>query len=570
MISGKSIDDIVLQYSTRGMDILQKLHPIEHTKTAVEAFLKLPQGSVFLYTGFYVGGHAETDGPIGTYYLARALNKLGYKAIIITDQLCQNFFKEIQTIEIPFEGLSNDEYEAILNTYNPIAHISIERCGKNADGKYANMRGKDIGEHTAPLDELFVLGQKRVPTFAVGDGGNEIGMGNFKASIENELSLTPCVINSNYPIIASVSNWGAYGFIAYLEKHYKQHLLSSFEEVDKYLEYIVSLGSVDGVKSENVKSVDGKEWQIEKEILTDLQTAIIEHHNSFTMSDDYSENSKSQIHIGVRVIQKLDTLVDDNATLLDIGCGPGVLTEQIKNRFRKKNLSVYGMDIDGKIIKKASSMYKDIHFFVASFFDEKLAKDFDYIFSNEALHWTPKIPKEFYTEEGIIYYFFNEEKKYEYRKWGLENFKQILNFIEQRFIKNAVLQFGLDKQLDGVYKVINDTILELYPDDLSKIKFPLFYPTKEEVENIIISYTNLHIDKCETEVVSLSESTTEEIVGFIRGFAHNFLVGVLGEERVLNFYTHLEKKINGNIEQIRKNQWKHCILILSKNENKSS
>lgn len=563
MISGKNIDEIVLQHSTRGMDVLQKLHPIQHTKVATEAFLKLKKGTVFLYTGFFVGGHAETDGPIGTYYLARALNKLGYKAIIVTDELCREFFKEVQTLEIPFDGYNESQYREILTKHNPICHISIERCGKNSDAKYANMRGKDIGEKTAPVDDLFLLGGESAPTFAVGDGGNEIGMGNFKSSIENALSLVPCIVNCDYPIIASVSNWGGYGFIAYLEEHYEVEVLPSFEEVDKYLEYIVSLGSVDGVKSENVKSVDGKEWYIEQEILSDLKTAIINHHNSFTMSDNYAQNSKSQVNIGTRLIKEFDSLIEEDSTLLDIGCGPGVLTKQIKDRFENKNLSVSGMDIDGAIIKKAYTRYSDIEFFVGSFFDVTERK-FEYIFSNEAMHWTPKIPVDFYDEENIIYYFFSQEKKSAYREWGLHNFANTIKFIDSKFTKKAVLQFGLDMQLHSVYKVINETLKELYSGNFKEIKFPLFYPTLSEVENIITSHPALKIQKCETESIALSELSQDEILGFIKGFTHNFFIGTLGEEKLQKVYTLLEKKIASNIDAIREHQWKHCILVLSK------
>jgi len=270
----KTVDEVILQHSDRGMDVLQKLHPREHCKEAVEHFVGLEKGVVFLYTGFWVGGFCETDGPIGTYYLARALNALGYKAIIVTDDYCRDFFKEIECIYIPISGNSEEENQQLLDTYKPIAHISIERCGLNANNKYENARSVDIAPNTAPVDELFMLGDNTKPTYAVGDGGNEVGMGNFKKDIIEHLSLVPCVVNSDFPIIASVSNWGAYGFIAYLQKHYKKEVLPSFEEVDEYLGYIVSLGSVDGIKKECVKSVDGKDWSIEKEILDGLREAI--------------------------------------------------------------------------------------------------------------------------------------------------------------------------------------------------------------------------------------------------------------------------------------------------------
>lgn len=72
-------------------------------------------------------------------------------------------------------------------------------------------------------------------------------------------------------MIASVSNWGGYGFIAELEKSLHVNVLPRSEEVEKYLEFIVSKGSVDGIKRESVMSVDGKEWSLESEILHALK-----------------------------------------------------------------------------------------------------------------------------------------------------------------------------------------------------------------------------------------------------------------------------------------------------------
>jgi SAM-dependent methyltransferase len=424
------------------------------------------------------------------------------------------------------------------------------------------MRGKDISLYTAPIDELFSLGAKTKPTFAVGDGGNEIGMGNFKKSIEDDLSLVPCVVKCEYPIIASVSNWGAYGFIAYLEKFYNQNILPTFNDVDNYLEYIVSLGSVDGVKSENVKSVDGKEWYIEKEILADLKTSIIEHHNTFTMADTYDENSKSQMSIGLLLVNKLLPSVADKSTLLDIGCGPGNLTNEIYKLSHGKEIAISGMDIDRNAIKKAQSNFPHINFFVGSFFTKKLPTRYDYIFSNEAIHWTPLIPKEFFNENGIIYYFFSEKEKNKYREWGLNNLKNTLMFIDNNVAKKAIIQFGLDGQLFNIYRVINETLLELFPSSMKDIKFPLFYPTFKEVKNIIENNTKLMIENHEIKTVDLTESSTDEILGFIKGFAHNSLIGVLGREKLNKVYDKLKQNIENDIEHIRKDQWNHCILEL--------
>lgn len=267
-----TIEEIVLQHSTRHMDIIQARYPHEHTKQAVAAFLQCDKGIIFIYTGFYVAGFAETDGPLGAYFLAKSFQTLGYSPMIITDAFCEGYFPDIETLYIPFEGLSTGEYETILKTYKPIAHLSIERCGQNNEGQYLNSRGVNIKEFTAPVDELFSLGAKQSLSIAIGDGGNEVGMGNFSEVLSNKSYFHDyCVTTCDYPIIASVSNWGGYGFIAELERVLHVNLLPTFEAVETYLSFIVSKGSVDGIKRESVMSVDGKEWVLEPEILKALK-----------------------------------------------------------------------------------------------------------------------------------------------------------------------------------------------------------------------------------------------------------------------------------------------------------
>ena len=276
MKNNKTVDEIILSYSTRGMDLIQKEYPkTQFCRKAVENFLELDSGIVFLYTGFYVQGHAETDGPVGTYFLALALEKLGYKPVIVSDKYCLEYFKDITPLYMPLSGTSKKDNKKILKEYNPICHISIERLGRDSEGRYLNSKGIDISEHTAPLDELFMQAKKKAPTIAIGDGGNEIGMGNFKEFTKEALHVEPCVVESDYPIVASVSNWGAYGFIAYLQFFTRKKLLPDIEEVEEYMEHILSLGCIDGLTGKNEKSIDGKEWHTEEEILLALNRATL-------------------------------------------------------------------------------------------------------------------------------------------------------------------------------------------------------------------------------------------------------------------------------------------------------
>src|SRR4029077_10326277 len=96
--------------------------------------------------------------------------------------------------------------------------IAIERCARSADGPPRNMRGQDIGSYTAPLDDLFTAGPW--DTIAIGDGGNEIGMGAIPRSliarhVEHGETIA-CVTAARHLIVAGVSNWGAYALVGAL------------------------------------------------------------------------------------------------------------------------------------------------------------------------------------------------------------------------------------------------------------------------------------------------------------------------------------------------------------------
>ena len=271
----EKIEDIVLRHSGRGMDILRKEMTGEYAKSAAEMILSWKKGTVFLVTGFFVAGFAETDGPSGTVFLAHALKKLGYNPVIVSDDYARGFFeiKEIETVYMPFwEG--EKWCEDLLEKYKPVGLISVERCGKNSKNDYANMRGVSIADTTAKIDILFELAYGKIPTIGVGDGGNEIGMGNVASIVSEKLSLVPCVIKTDLLVIATVSNWGAYAITAYLEKLSGIPVFMSYDDVHEYIEQTVKIGSVDGVRRKRSVSVDGFEMDVEKEIIDSLREAV--------------------------------------------------------------------------------------------------------------------------------------------------------------------------------------------------------------------------------------------------------------------------------------------------------
>ncbi|MCP1100973.1 hypothetical protein M2454_000191 [Aequitasia blattaphilus] len=272
-----TIEDIVLRHSQRGMNVLRKYMKEDYCKICAGEILNLKKGTIFLTTGFYVAGYAETDGPLGTMVMAEALEKLGFHPVIVTDEYCKGFFecRSIKTLYVDIEA-GEKEYWELLEKYQPVGVISIERCGSNIHQDYTNMRGISIKEATAKIDILVELANiLKIPTFGIGDGGNEIGMGNLQDAIARELSICPCKVKVEHLVLATVSNWGAYAVVAYFQKITGEKLLPQFEEIAEYLKKIVSIGCVDGVTKERTASVDGFSLHTEKQVIEALHHQII-------------------------------------------------------------------------------------------------------------------------------------------------------------------------------------------------------------------------------------------------------------------------------------------------------
>ena len=85
------VEDLILRHSCRGMDVLRPRLAEDFCREAAEAILRWRRGTVLLTTGFYVAGHAETDGPPGTLLLAKALEALGFRPVVVTDAPCRGY-----------------------------------------------------------------------------------------------------------------------------------------------------------------------------------------------------------------------------------------------------------------------------------------------------------------------------------------------------------------------------------------------------------------------------------------------------------------------------------------------
>ncbi|MFZ3236556.1 MAG: glutamate cyclase domain-containing protein [Stellaceae bacterium] len=243
---------------------------------AAMAIAASPRCRVGLITGFFVPlgapPAAETDGPVGAALLARGLAEIGIPSRLATDAPCRNAcavaLAAAGAAPVPVDAVAiGAALDPLAETWRAagVTHaLSIERCGRSVDGTPRNMRGQDIGAHTAPLDELFTAGPWE--TIAVGDGGNEIGMGALPrtliaAHVEHGATIA-CVTAAQHLIVAGVSHWGAYaliGALAVVREDWRQPLVRCLDEdLDaRILETTLRDGpAVDGVSRLQAPTID--------------------------------------------------------------------------------------------------------------------------------------------------------------------------------------------------------------------------------------------------------------------------------------------------------------------------
>ena len=276
----ETIEDIILDFDKRGMLALRPHLPVDFCEQAAKYVVDHP-GHTVIATGFYVlmAGKPETDGPPGAIAIGNALSQLGRRVTYVSDEctapVLRSWAGDAEVIEFPVTGVAESKQHAaqLLETLKPDLLISIERCGRNRDDEYLNMRGRSITDNTARLDYLF---DGSVPSVGIGDGGNEIGMGNLIDIIPTVDSLPddPAISEVDRLVIASVSNWGGYGLVAAISRLEGKNLLPSAESEAGMVEAMIDAGAVDGTTGDAVPTVDNFSMEENGALLARLHMAV--------------------------------------------------------------------------------------------------------------------------------------------------------------------------------------------------------------------------------------------------------------------------------------------------------
>jgi hypothetical protein len=300
--------------------------PAENLVTACAADLpaacrglaETPRPAVAVITGFFIPHGqppcAETDGPLGALFLARALVPLGMRVLFATDAYCLpalnagleacGLHEAVPVVGLPDpaagQKLGPAAYvRAFAQAAGPLTHlIALERVGPSHttesvqasaqtrvvaldlfqrevppehQDRCHTMKGRDITDAMSPahwlIEHAHDLGSK-VTTIGIGDGGNEIGMGKIVWEVIRRNipggSIVACRVPADHLIVCGVSNWGAYGLatgVRLLREAPFDPQLFAIDRERELLQVMVERGPlVDGVTGLRTATVDGLEF----------------------------------------------------------------------------------------------------------------------------------------------------------------------------------------------------------------------------------------------------------------------------------------------------------------------
>lgn len=269
---------------------------------------------VYIMTGFVLlpFKKAEMDGIVSSMLLARALVK-GFKvkpvivcpseSVKAVENLAYvvglHFYESIEDLKIYPLSLAGITFTKDINKAGkqadeliakglPSAVISIECPGANSLGVYHNAIGMDVSELEAKQDILFTkLKERGVLNIAIGDLGNELGMGTLKEHLEEYVPYAAkggCKCGCNGGILArvkadniitaTVSDWGCYGLIAALSYLKKDLNIMHTKEMEQDALITASRSGMIDMYGDLVPAIDGCSLEMNTSLVSLMRECI--------------------------------------------------------------------------------------------------------------------------------------------------------------------------------------------------------------------------------------------------------------------------------------------------------
>ncbi|WP_191089826.1 glutamate cyclase domain-containing protein [Nesterenkonia ebinurensis] len=251
-------------------------------------------GETLILTGFRIPptGVPETDGIMGSAVLALALC-VGLKSTPVF--VCEPEVAEVMAPTLKAAGLhvvssarealhmphtaavlacppgaSKTDLLDMAENLSPDAVVAVERPGANIKGAYHFAGGAPVKDVIAPIDTLYErMRERSVPTFAIGDFGNELGMG---AIAETVIAETPAGGNcgcgcgggtanevpADVTLACAVSDWGAYAVAAALSCILQNpNVFPDEASYRRITSAAVLAGAIDGTARLAIPDIDG-------------------------------------------------------------------------------------------------------------------------------------------------------------------------------------------------------------------------------------------------------------------------------------------------------------------------
>ncbi len=243
--------------------------PMISLEEVAEEFMRAKRAMIL--TGFPVrcpdGCCGESDGPPGAANLAAALVACGCEVWVVTDRPSFPLLTAAIALRAPsVQVLCVEKRQSAalaaewIDRLQPTHVISLERPGMSEDGHYYNMRGAIIDDMVTDTEPFFQEARRcGARTIAIGDGGNELGMGTYRRQIVRHVSEGALICanqRADWTLVSGISNWWGWGLAAMLSVKKGSLLLPTPEEETRLLQVIVEEGAVDGCTGRGELSVD--------------------------------------------------------------------------------------------------------------------------------------------------------------------------------------------------------------------------------------------------------------------------------------------------------------------------
>lgn len=269
-LTGANITRELYDAAARG-----KQDPLVYTAAAELLARVKPRDTVVFVTGFFDPPSMidEMDGPLGAVALARMLCvMLDITPVFLTEVanmgrmagLAASMGLEVLDYDLarttPFKAAimplpidharAKAEAVRLCETCEPAALIAIEKPAPCPRARYHTGKGLDVTDTVGKVDHVFAEARSRgILTIGIGDGGNEVGMGNILDDIIRVVPTGNVIgtpVETDILVVAAIANWGAYAIGATIAAALAMpEAIHSLEEERRLTGAAASLGFID-------------------------------------------------------------------------------------------------------------------------------------------------------------------------------------------------------------------------------------------------------------------------------------------------------------------------------------